>query len=542
MHLLSSKNALPSTTVFVILMISISMGQWAYGSSPVDQQSFNYDIKGVHRSLSSETSLRAVQMDRDLPVIRVMFLALPSLKNHFSDFELDSEVNKLIDQTNQAFLNSGISAAVETAYVGPWPLNNGSQLENMSAASIYNSLHGPINQHLWGKGLLADVHQADVIFVLDYRQADDSHCGWASIDNEQGLLNQDVTYSYGVIRLGPGCGARAYILAHELGHLLGAAHGPEQNLVASAEYGYAASCGNKNTIMHQNFPKTPYYSGPTVSHEGVVCGNYEMQNNVRLLNDRAVLLAAKNGSIKSHTMLVAAKTHEINVDNSTAILTVLRGGDLREASAVDWSYANVYKKQGVHLEGGELFFPAGASKVNLQVDIPKGLLDLNGEFVIYLKNAVNLLLNQDELTVSTRVEYGDSFLAANFSLDYVDDKLVLKDISQSEFGIASSLWIFADGSKILSEPEIPLAMDKEVGEVTLQVTDVGGRQDSVSLFIDTSDSGQGYGLFAQAGSEQESFAQADSFSEPNAGRSGGGSLSIPFLLLWVVCAAVASRP
>ena len=60
-----------------------------------------------------------------------------------------------------------------------------------------------------------------------------------------------------VIRLGPGCGKAASILAHELGHLMGAGHGVNDSVVASDGRGYGVRCGNGATIMHSSFPKHP---------------------------------------------------------------------------------------------------------------------------------------------------------------------------------------------------------------------------------------------------------------------------------------------
>ncbi len=233
----------------------------------------------------------------DSDEIGILFYYLPETLAQVGSLEqLHLALDKQIAQVNHIFSNSDIPAHFVLSAVEPWPFLN-EEWSLLSARTIYRTMKPYVNQ-LWSAGAFHQVG-ADALFLVDYRYREDTHCGWASIDTEAGLRNKHVTRSYGVVRLGKGCGTHASMLAHEIGHLLGAAHGHEHALEASSYLGYGVRCAGKATLMHTSFPKHDFVSSPDILLDGEACGYQDTADNRQLFIERAPLLANKVGAPSS---------------------------------------------------------------------------------------------------------------------------------------------------------------------------------------------------------------------------------------------------
>lgn len=458
--------------------------------------------------------------------IRVMFLALPSVDERLSSYELDLALSEALAQTNEIFLNSRVAAKVSLAYVGDWTAGGDEWLQSATAEQIFNFMRPLVNEHYWGEGRLAELYQADVIFLVDYRDPSDAYCGWAAIGSEAEIERRDATSSYGVIRLGPGCGASAYIVAHELGHLLGAAHGPDEALSATSPFGYGADCGGLYTVMHQNFPKTPYYSSSELQLSGESCGNYELQDNARLFASRSELLAGKNVDLQSGAYLVDRFRQVVDAESNSVRVSLFRGGDLSARSHLRWDYAYLYDSQESSLRGGEVVFAEGQSRAEIEVDMTWGIINNNEDFEIYFKNPANLELKTSSLPLNVTTVM-DSMPIANFSVQADGLAVRFFDLSDSEANITALSWTLGDGASVLNKGQFDHQFHED-GEyfVTLDITDEFGGQDSVAMIVDVAAS--------LAKSNVEGVAQDEAIAneaESVAGSSGGGTLTFYFLLL-----------
>lgn len=245
--------------------------------------------------------------------IRIAFYYLPTTLEKFDSLEaLSTVIDEQVEQANHIYQSSGVNVEFEVATVTPWPTwsDNSShytQWPTYSATKIYLEA-SPYVKTLWDWGEL-HAYEADALFIVDYRDPSDSHCGWATIDTEVSLRDKSSTSSFGMFRLGHGCGTAASVLAHELGHLLGAAHGYDEQLEATSHMGYGVECGGKSTLMYPTFPKHDFISDPDKTEGGDACGFQDAADNVQLFQQRVPLLAAKVPTLISSTANNTSNAH-----------------------------------------------------------------------------------------------------------------------------------------------------------------------------------------------------------------------------------------
>ena len=274
--------------------------------------------------------------------VSIKFFYLPGiLDEQIQKDEMIKELESLVRQTNFIFRNSLIDLDFEVSGIKNWPTPKEEWYE-ASAYSIYLEMKNTVDQY-WDQGKFYQ-WDADILFLVDYRDDHDTHCGWATIGNESGLMDSRATRSYGMIRLGPGCGASASVLAHEIGHLLGAAHGYGQDLRSKSHLGYGVQCGGKSTLMHPGFPKHDFVSNPDVAVGGEACGYQDAADNQQLFQENGPLLANKSSlnKISSDALgFASAPTAALDSDgeagssNDTISTEMYDGGSTSQGGSSD---------------------------------------------------------------------------------------------------------------------------------------------------------------------------------------------------------------
>ena len=262
----------------------------------------------------------AVKQIADVPVVRILFYFMPATLAAL-DNDMDRLVNAIetqVGQANYVFANSNIPGQFEIADIRaldavPGWSDPAHQWADLTARQIYENMR-PLAGKLWQQGAFHD-SGADAMFVVDYRDAEDQSCGWATINTEDSLRNNAINSSYGMFRLGRGCGVAAHVLPHEIGHLLGAAHAIDSTLAASSHLGYGVRCAGKATLMHPSFPKHPFVSSPALMKGGEACGYQDAADNTQLFTQRMPLLAAKVSTAVSRGSNNANSGNSLNTFN-----------------------------------------------------------------------------------------------------------------------------------------------------------------------------------------------------------------------------------
>ena len=461
------------------------------------------------------------EADSSLSDIRIIFLTLPSVEEQYTPYELDQELLELLAQTNSVFANSLVNAKVSLAYVGSWTLGTEDWLQSATAEQMYQAMNATVSDGYWGDGKLAQQYSADVIFLLDSWSSGDAYCGWASIGTESDLMHKETTSSFGVIRLGPGCGINAFSVTHEIGHLLGAAHALDDSLSASSPFGYGIACGESYTVMHQSYPKTPYFSSAELQQEGVSCGSFELQDNARLFNARTKLLADKNSENEIKVHLVDQIRQQVDASSDSVRVTLFRAGDLSESSSFRWDYSYLYSSQKSSLQGGEVVFDAGQSSAEIETNLTWGMINRDEKFEIYFKNPLNIKLMKTTVSLKVNDEGIVSAPIANFSVEVIGARVKLVDRTDSEFEIIETHWDLGDGQEVFNQNQFDYEYQSESDfPVTLSVVDEYGSTDSMTVVVNAK-------IAAEPSSSPPSAAEPSDGSE-------GGALSFYWFVLFIV--------
>jgi hypothetical protein len=163
-----------------------------------------------------------------------------------------------------------------------------------------------------------------VVYVREQREGDYS-LGSAGIGGESStVLDNDTDPD------------RHSTLAHEVGHNLGMNH-ENGNAIAGPEYARAWECGGQRTIMYSSSSRTSsdrHYSSPELSNGGEVCGNDETANNARILEENFVQATQRRPGVESLGTVTFEQASFNGDEESGVTITLVRDGDLTEASSV----------------------------------------------------------------------------------------------------------------------------------------------------------------------------------------------------------------
>lgn len=274
------------TINFLIIFFLSSV---SYGSSLVG---------GLSSQKTMSKSSRELKLNEDNSKIEILFMYLPSTLKHYSKDDLDKEIEKSIRDANEVFHLSEVPITLVNAGLKRWSASS-YDWSGARAPDIYKNMKPIVNQ-LWQDGAFYK-HGADVLFLVDHRDPEDKYCGWASIDRKSSILSEEKTNSFGVLRLGRGCsGGNRAVLAHEVGHLMGAAHGYFDELRSPSHLGYGVECGGKGTMMHPHATRHRFFSNPKILMGGEACGYHEEADNSKLFTEIGPLLAKKSDLNEKH--------------------------------------------------------------------------------------------------------------------------------------------------------------------------------------------------------------------------------------------------
>jgi peptidyl-Asp metalloendopeptidase len=203
---------------------------------------------------------------------------------------IDSLIQLAIDETNQAYRNSGVGSVISVNVVVKGGVNyveSGNMQTDLDRFRIKTD--GIMDEiHTW-----RDQYKADAAMLLI---SSSQYCGIAS--------NINVTADSAFAVTAQSCATGYYSFGHELGHLIGLRHDPAMDS-STSPYPYGHGLVNTGsawrTIMAYNnacasagvnCTRIQYFASPSISYNGAATGTAATNDNARVLSERAAAFAA----------------------------------------------------------------------------------------------------------------------------------------------------------------------------------------------------------------------------------------------------------
>ena len=216
-------------------------------------------------------------------VIDVLVVATPRFVD--SNYDLPRVARRAVTETNRGFRRSGVHARLHLTSV-----EEVGRVETYRSGLALGRLIVPGDGYLDRVQALRDDDQADVVVLFTPLQ---DRCGRADI-------KATAATAYAVVWC---ASPDRYTFAHEIGHIFGARHNPQQDPSTHPyPYGHgylhdvAGTTDDWRTIMSYpcpdySCPRINYWSNPDKTYQGEPLGVPGISNNVRVLNERRATVA-----------------------------------------------------------------------------------------------------------------------------------------------------------------------------------------------------------------------------------------------------------
>lgn len=190
-----------------------------------------------------------------------------------------ADINSLIDlavvETNQGYQNSGVNAAVSLAHVAQV-----NYTEAANSATDLNRLAAKNDGYMDEAHTLRDQYAADVVVLINDVNG---YCGQAD------AIGANASTAFAMVDYN--CATGYYSFGHEIGHLQGARHNPENDPSTTPYtfgHGYQHPQSQWRSVMayncSNNCTRINYWSNPNKSYNGAVMGTSALHDNARVLN------------------------------------------------------------------------------------------------------------------------------------------------------------------------------------------------------------------------------------------------------------------
>ena len=215
---------------------------------------------------------------------------------------IDARIALLVVDTHRAYTNSGITTRLRVVHSYETPSTVLSDINSSNKGQDLDRLRRR------GDGFFDEVfakreqYAADVVILLHGHQQQ-NYCGGGIaylLDHGPG----DSELAFGVSGIGALVVCRQHdadTFAHEIGHIQGASHNPEDpgaldNPPYPYGHGFCNAARNWRTVMAYNTggrcePRLLYFSSPTVRYQGMATGDATRRNVARVINETAIHVA-----------------------------------------------------------------------------------------------------------------------------------------------------------------------------------------------------------------------------------------------------------
>ncbi|UUZ50033.1 M12 family metallo-peptidase [Massilia sp. B-10] len=242
----------------------------------------------------------------DTPVIRVLVNYTLDRQEHHRRHPRPDRPGHCRDQPGLRQQPS-VNARVELAHAAQ--VNYTESGSNSTDRSRYASVDDRVMDEIHAQ---RNSYAADVGVLLT---GGNSACG-------NGAIYASATSAFAAVTTD--CATGNYSFGHELGHLFGARHNPEEDSSTTPYawgHGYLSPNRNWRTIMAYDCPngckRLNYWSNPNKTRDGVAMGTTTRNNNA-VLNERAAVLAGFRSGGAS-TAVVVSNTGDYTIpDNNTS--------------------------------------------------------------------------------------------------------------------------------------------------------------------------------------------------------------------------------
>lgn len=282
-----------------------------------------YTNTETNNSFNNDSIINEQKLISDEPYtcrLRLLVLYTPAAKNAVSN--ISNTIQLAVDEMKMSFINSNVNSDIELVYVGETNYTESGLSYNGNDNDLVR-FSGTSDGYMDEVHILRNKHQADIC-ILIYN--DRRLCGIAkgikvSASNAFCLVNYDCATGY-------------YSFAHEIAHLIGCQHHPNDyvHLGASSSYPYAHGYKSPNndwrTIMAYACPggctRLLYWSNPNITYGGLPMGTTNTHNNARMLNEKM-----------PNAMSFLQPENTVTVQN--ADVAVARDGDIIAINKVETS-------------------------------------------------------------------------------------------------------------------------------------------------------------------------------------------------------------
>ncbi len=250
--------------------------------------------------------------------------------------DISSLIQLAIDQTNQSYRNSNVSLRLQLVHTYQTDYNEIGTTTDLSRFTYS------------GDGYMDEVHALRDSFHADiailFVNNGNGYAGVAWVN-----CNVNPKYGFGVVLHQYATGN--YTFAHEVGHIQGARHNPEEDPETYPfpyGHGYLNTRHGWRTIMSYNSTdcsgsyctRILYWSNPGITYEGAATGTASTHNNARVLNETANSVANFRISDSVETLTIQ------NIGGSPLRITSISGNR-------DWLSVSGYPAAPFDIAEGE---------------------------------------------------------------------------------------------------------------------------------------------------------------------------------------------